>query len=61
MDCFTHRLGHTLDRVVLQNGDNCVKTIKVENNRVISDHFLILIDLNLKKPKKERKLLKVEK
>ena len=61
VDVPTHRLGHTLDWVILQNGDNCVKAIEIENNRVISDHFLIFIDLNVKKPKKEKKTVESRK
>ena len=41
----THRSGHTLDWVVIPKGGDSVKTVTVDNGRVISDHFLITIDM----------------
>ena len=55
VDVPTHRSGHTLDWVVLPAADNCFKSFEVDPPLVISDHSLIVIDLTLQKPTKQKK------
>ena len=51
----THRSGNTLDWVVTPKGCDSVKTVTVDDGRVISDHFLVTIDLFLNKVKNQSK------
>ena len=51
----THVSGHTLDWIVLPKGGNFVESFDVGKPKVYSDHSLILIDLKLQKPLKEKK------
>ena len=46
----THRLGHILDWLIVHENDETIQRIQVMD-KAISDHFVVLFDTNIAKPK----------
>ena len=50
-----HRHGHILDRVVCRDDDNCIKDVSMTS--MLSDHFLININVYLQKQSVSAKII----
>ena len=56
VDTETHEAGNTLDLLISHRDDNLVENVQVENSH-ISDHYTVIFDFQLEKPKPQRKTI----